>query len=76
MYILLLSLAWTSWRQKTWQFFLVAIPPLLNTAVLVVALMLQAVRFVYPVYLVAMLFAVPMLFMPKPVNMDFDQAGK
>ncbi len=63
MYLFLASLAFFIIRTKLKVWWLLAVPMLAQTLGIMVSTQLQALRYQYPIYLISMLFTIPMLIM-------------
>jgi hypothetical protein len=63
MYSFLVSLAFLTYRTKRKEWLLLSIPLLFQTIGIMLTTQLQALRYQYPVYLISMLFTVPLFIM-------------
>jgi uncharacterized membrane protein len=59
----MISIGFFAFRKKNPLVALLLVPPMLQSLVIAVTAQLQAVRYQYPVYLIAMLFTIPVFYL-------------
>jgi hypothetical protein len=63
MYLFLTSLIFLTIRTRKWSWLLLALPLAMQSIVIMLTLQLEALRYQYPVYLISMLFTIPLFIM-------------
>ncbi len=63
MYLFLASMLFLVVTTKKWTWLLLAVPLVMQTAGIMFTAQVEALRYQYPVYLISLLFTVPLLFM-------------